>query len=748
VPKVANPDWNRHPIDAFIAAEHARLGLAPRPIADKRVLLRRVYLDLIGLPPTRTEMDAFLADRSSDAFEKVVDRLLASPRYGERWGRHWMDVWRYSDWDGFGAEVRNSQPHIWHWRDWIIESLNTDKPYDRMIVEMLAGDETAPDDPQTLRATGFLVRNWFKFNRSVWIDHTIEHTSKAFLALTINCSRCHEHKYDPIPQSDYFALRAIFEPHDIRTDRLPGQPDLKRDGIPRVFDANLQAPTYLFDRGEESKPDKTKPIAPGLPAMFATSFKPQPINLPPSAVTPENQAFVIAETRAALQTAAINAANANSLAQRSVARAIAGMLGTRLPPSVVRPILDAAELAEAGQRIAELELAAFDAVLKAEKLDNGKNSPEWQAAAKDAQTRQRQLALTKARRDLVAAQSELRKAPPANRAAVQMKVANAEKAVAKAQADAAMAPTTAYTKRAVKSYPATSTGRRLAFAKWITDPANPLTARVAVNHIWMRHFGKPLVPTVFDFGKNGQPPSHPALLDWLAIEFTRQGWSMKSLHRAIVTSRAYRSDSGYSNEAGAIDPDNRYLWRFSPRRAEGEVVRDSVLHVSGQLELTMGGPDLEPNQALASRRRSVYFRHSVEKNVEFLKLFDGANVNDCYRRSESIVPQQALALANSALVRNQSRVLARALATEAGASPERFVQLAFEQIVNRPASAAEVSECVRFLADQASRLADVRKLTPNVGPMPTVPPSPDPAIRAREDLVQVMMNHHEFVTMR
>src|SRR5262249_163799 len=177
-----------HPIDAFLAAEREKDGAKPRPEADRQTLIRRAYLDLIGVPPTPDDVAAFVNDHSADAYERIVDRLLASPMHGERWGRHWMDVWRYSDWDGYGAEVRNSQPHIWHWRDWIVESLNTDKRYDRMVMEMLAGDEIAPDDPSTLRATGFLARNWFMFNRNVWLDNTVEHTAKAFLGLTMNCA--------------------------------------------------------------------------------------------------------------------------------------------------------------------------------------------------------------------------------------------------------------------------------------------------------------------------------------------------------------------------------------------------------------------------------------------------------------------------------------------------------------------------------------------------------------------------------
>jgi cytochrome c553 len=294
IPGDTRPARPGNPIDAFLAVEYAKHGLTPRPEAAKYVLLRRLYLDLIGLPPTRAEIQAFLADSSPDAYEKAVDRLLASPRYGERWGRHWMDVWRYSDWAGFGEEVRESHRHIWHWRDWIVESLNADKGYDRMIVEMLAGDEIAPTDPDTLRATGFLVRPWFIFNRNTWLDSTVEHTAKAFLGITLNCARCHEHKYDPIEQTEYYRFRAFFEPYHIRIDRVPGEPDLNKAGIPRVFDANLDAKTHLFVRGDEASPDTSKALEPAVPvALGGTAMQIHPVRLPLAAYRPDKRRFVI-----------------------------------------------------------------------------------------------------------------------------------------------------------------------------------------------------------------------------------------------------------------------------------------------------------------------------------------------------------------------------------------------------------------------------------------------------------------------
>jgi hypothetical protein len=730
LPPVKNTSWVRNPIDAFVAAEHEAHGLTPRPEAPKHVLLRRAYLDLIGLPPGRDELHAFLADESPDAFEKVVDRLLSSPQYGERWGRHWMDVWRYADWAGYGAEVRDSQKHIWRWRDWIVESLNDDKGYDRMVVEMLAGDEVAPTDPDTLRATGFLARNWYKFNRNVWLDNTVEHTAKAFLGVTLNCARCHDHFFDPISQKEYFQFKAFFEPIDVRTDRLPGEADLNKDGVPRAFDAQLTTPTYLFVRGNEADPDKTTALPPAVPASLGGRLPEiKPVPLPLTASAPDKRDFVIAETLAA--------ARSNLAAARKAVEAPA-------KPELV-------ESARLSAHQAELSLAALEAVLAVERLEDAgqKDGEEWKTAATEAVKVQRELAAATARVNLDAAKQAVKAANSDKlKADAEKKVAEVEKALVKAEADLKQPPTTAYTKRVTTNYPAASSGRRLALARWIADGDNPLTARVAVNHIWLRHFGRPLVPTVFDFGRNGQRPTHPALIDWLAAEFVARGWSMKELHRLVVTSSAYRLDSTPDAANLAADPDNRSLWRMNPRRMEAELVRDSVLHVAGRLDARMGGPDIDHGQGLTTPRRSVYFRHAAEKQMEFLLQFDAANITECYRRNESIVPQQALALANSTLSLAQSRLLAKGLSREF-AGDAAFVTAAFEQVLSRPPTAAERDECVKFLGEQTRLLADKGKLTPfAAGPPSPVPPAAEPGQRARENLTHVLLNHHDFVTIR
>ena len=321
MPAVKNARWVRNPIDAFIASEQEKRGLIPRPPADKATLLRRVYLDLIGLAPTRDELHAFLADSSPDAYERVVDMLLASPRYGERWGRHWMDVWRYSDWAGYGAEIRDSQPFLWRWRDWIVESLNADKGYDRMVQEMLAGDEIAPGDPQIVRATGYLARSYYKFNRNVWLENAVEHTSKAFLGMTMNCAKCHDHKYDPLAQKEHYQFRAIFETYNIRTDPAPGELDTKKDGFTQVYDADAAAKTVLFIRGNEATPD-TEALTPAVPACLGGTFTIHPIPLPATAWYPGARPSVQHDVLAG-DDAAIRAAEASlAAAKKALAAAM------------------------------------------------------------------------------------------------------------------------------------------------------------------------------------------------------------------------------------------------------------------------------------------------------------------------------------------------------------------------------------------------------------------------------------------
>lgn len=673
-PVRATPPGPGNPIDAFLGAERERRGLLAMPKADQGTVVRRAYLDLVGVPPTAEEM----AQSVKLSHEQIVDGLLADPRYGERWGRHWMDIWRYSDWYGYrnASEVRNSQKFMWRWRDWIVEALNRDKPYDRMVLEMLAGDEVAPEDPDTVRATGFLARNYSKFDRDGWMQDAVDHTMLGFMGVTVKCARCHDHKYDPISQEEYYRMRAIFEPYDVRVDRVAGQVDTEKDGLARVFDAALDRPTHLLIRGNIQTPDKTKDLLPGTPAHLGPALgKVAPVALPLAAYYPDQRSFV----------------HADLLAEAKAA--------------IVKAVGDAKALAAA-----EAELPALEARLAAERAKFAEPPDlRYEDLAAKARELERKAGLLRGHEQALRAQAELTEAL-AGEKPNEKKLGEAKKKLAAATA-ALTQPATGYTPVG-KEYPTKSSGRRTALGQWIGSTENPLTARVAVNHIWLRHFGTALVPTVFDFGLNGKVPTHPALLDWLATELMRSGWSMKALHRLILTSEAYqmRSTAGVEAHPNAVaDPENQWLWRMNPRRLEGEAVRDSMLSVAGELDGTMKGPEIDPTKGFESRRRSLYFSHSPDAQMEFLKVFDGPNPTECYQRNESVVPQQALAMANSQLSQELAQKLAKRLEGPA------FVDRAFQTILGRLPSAAE-----RTLAATATA----------------------------GNLVHALFNHNDFVTIR
>ncbi len=964
-PKRAPVPGPGNPIDAFLETARQKEKLSTNPEADKPTLLRRVYLDLIGVPPTSEQLAAFLKDDAPDAYEKVVDQLLASPMYGERWGRHWMDIWRYSDPFGNGEEFRYSQRHIWRWRDWIVESLNADRGYDRMIVEMLAGDEIAPGDRDTLRATGYLARNWYKFNRTAWIQDTVEYTAAGFLGITLRCARCHDHKYDPVSQADYYRFRAVFEPHDVRIDAMPGQPDTNKDGVARAYDKTPDAPTYLFVRGDERTPDKSRALAPGVPGVFGTDLAVSAVTFSPkdfakslpSAADAARQAakkeLDAAEGHAKRASTAVVAAKKrlediaagvkprepdlkplfrDTFAKKDdpwkvlsgqwawengklvckVASTFATVSGPKDHPaalvgrvkykttgggvgsvgfsydvhgtsfqavylnagntSAVRPFhrvngadtyptegvvpfavkfgdevtldfavrgsllnvwangkltsvykLPVARKAggftiwahDATAEFYEVTLAELpDSVPLAEKRGDDRASPLGapivltkadaekllkQAEAAEAlaaarvETARAAVAAIEARfaadtaafadpRDDAKAKSLALAAGKAERQVTALKAAEAvlaadatKFAAAKKTHEAAVAAASKddpkYTP--LVSVPAGgSTGRRLALAKWIASAENPLTARVAVNHIWMRHFGTPLVASVANFGLAGKKPTHPELLDWLACELANpspnplpQGerglsappsfpgkgagglgsWKMKHLHRLIVTSRAYQLSSRNADGPNkTADPDNRFYWRANPRRMDAEVVRDSLLAVAGQLDPTLGGPILDEKLGLTSKRRSLYFRFNAEYKMSFLDQFDAASPTECYERRESVIPQQALALHNSALALNVSREVAKQLAKADG----DFVRAAFERVLGRAPTADELKRCEQFLRDATELYAKPEKLTPFPAGPAVTPPATDPAQRAREDLVHVLLNHNDFVTVR
>ena len=761
-----------NPIDAFLEQARRSNGLVAQPSTDRRLWLRRISLDLVGLPPTAEEQSAFLADESQDAYERVAARLLESPQYGERWGRHWMDVWRYSDWWGLGAEVRNSQKHVWHWRDWIVESMNEDKGYDQMIREMLAADELYPNDLNKLRASGFLARQYFLFNRTSWLDETVEHTSKAMMGLTMNCSKCHDHKYDPIRQEDYYQLRAIFEPYQVRIDLVPGQVDPELDGIPRAFDCNLDSPTYVHVRGDDRNPDTTKKMEPSVPAFLLASsssdpssnapapFVPSSITLPPEAYDPGSRSFIV-ESYVSSVDLQIEAA-AKKLSE----------LDTKIGATETSSTTETAIVSKTVQQertVAAKVLAALNAnkqaILARSAAQQAKHkspdSEECLQAARNASRLERIAASATADQSFEQAQWELLQLEEAQAAADKLEEAKKKVAAATEARDSAMKSIelvsdqftplvgsiktresnleTEESRR--KPFPTTSTGRRTALAQWLTHRSNPLTARVAVNHLWARHMGSPLVPTVFDFGRKGKPPTNQALLDWLAMELIDSGWSMKHMHRLMVTSQAYRMSSSALNadaETFRKDPENRFYWRANTGRMESQMLRDSLLHLANVLDLRLGGPPIPAAQD-KSFRRSLYYFHSHNEHNKFLSMFDDASVLDCYRRAQSIVPQQALALENSQLALDCSqkiadRIVAMSAGTDGLVSEESFVRSAFRLILATDPSSAEMEASLRGLSRWTQVASQLGKATPET--------------LARVNLIHALINHNDFITIR
>jgi hypothetical protein len=727
LPEVRSVEWGRNPIDRFIAAGHEARGLTPHRETQRRLLLRRVTFDLIGLPPTAEEMAAFVSDSRPDAYERVVERLLASPHYGERWGRHWLDIWRYSDWWGLGAEVRNSQKHLYHWRDWVVESLNADVGYDEMVRQMLAADELYPTDAAKLRATGYLARSYFKFNRNTWLEEVVEHTSKGMLGMTMNCAKCHDHKYDPISQEDFYRFRAFFEPYQIRMDVTGLETDFEKNGIPRAFDCDLDRPTFLFVRGDEKQPKK-RPLPPGLPAiMGGDKLAIRPLTLPRESYQPQLREDVL---------------------QAHLFQAEKEISAARQKRDQAQTKGDAGELA-----IAELQYKAAQlrpaAIRSSHAADVAKGTAGHKDKAHAAYQAEQALAVARAEVALAIAEREWAKADGKAKPAAEKKRDDAKAAVEAARKKAAT-PGEAYTSlqgslktlesnveseaSRRKPFPSTSTGRRSALAAWITSNTNPLTARVAVNHIWMRHFGTPLVATVFDFGRKGATPTHPELLDWLAVEWMESGWSMKHLHRLMVTSQTYRlaTDTREMVAQRGIDPENTAYWRMNTLRMEAQLVRDSLLALAGDLDPQLGGPPLPAHSE--HRRRSLYYFHSHNEENKFLTIFDDANVLDCYRRSMSIVPQQGLAMQNSRLAMQAAQRIATRLDTSENAKDEAFVEAAYALLLAQEPSSAEREECRAALAELQAIAEKEKKAVPR------------PAARAA--LIQALLNLHDYVNIR
>ncbi len=603
----------RTPIDAFVLAKLRERGLTPAGDADRRTLLRRVTYDLTGLPPTAAERDAFLADPSPGAYESVVDRLLASPHYGERWARHWLDVAHYGDTHGYDKDY--PRPNAWPYRDYVIRSFNADKPYSRFVREQVAGDVLFPGTPEGVEALGFLAAGpWDfighaevpetkidgKFARHLDRDDVVATVMNAFVSLTVQCAQCHAHKFDPIPHEEYYALQAVFSALD-RADR-PYHLDPKAAAAYEKLRAERRV---LVAKSDSLKGQMGPRIGVGrdLAVLDAELAKVKPTGV--------------------VYCGTVFAGGGNFL----------GTGGSGGTPRPVR-VLPRGDVRKPGREVAPGALSA--------------------------------VAGLAAKFDLPAGHRE--------------------------------------------------GDRRAALARWLTDPNNPLTWRSAVNRVWHHHFGRGLVETPNDFGKMGALPTHPELLDWLAVEFRDGGQSAKTLHRLIVTSSTYRQSSALTAEAVKLDATNAYLARMPRRRLEAEEVRDSVLVAGGKLDAKMYGPGFrdfvvekpehsphyeyhlhDPNDP-ATHRRAIYRFLARSKTQPFMTVLDCADPSmQVDRRNETLSPLQALAMFNNGFVLAMAKHLA-ARAEAAHATPEARVTAAFQFALGRSPGETELAELTRYAA--------------------------------------------------
>ncbi|MFN0100701.1 MAG: PSD1 and planctomycete cytochrome C domain-containing protein [Bryobacteraceae bacterium] len=635
-PTVQNANWPRNPIDAYVLSKLEKQNLTPAPEADRRTLLRRIYFDLIGIPPTPEETSAFLADADPRAYEKQIDRLLADPRYGERWGRHWLDLVRYAESDGFAID--GERPTAWRYRDYVIRAFNNDKPYDVFMQEQIAGDEYRGKKASPLAdrivALGFLRfapweadANSKKQLRQDFLNDVTGTVGSVFLGLTTGCAQCHDHKYDPIKQKDYYRLQAFFAGTatadlPIGFDAVENPNEMKRQM--RLHEDEAEVAERELDRQRDA-----------LKQLYMSLFHVKDDD-------PKVKQFL-------------------------------GKLNTK-------------------------NLFFLDQDLPLVK------EPEWRQPLKayfDTRDRmQREQELVRRYQALAYAVKDI--APPAAPDVPDTYILSGGDLYARGEkVDPGFLFTSA---NAEIPFAGGSNGRRLALAEWISSEQNPFAARVMVNRLWHRHFGEGLIRTPSDFGRNGELPTHPELLDWLATQFIENKWSVKAMHKLMLTSAAYRQSTLHpkQTEYAAADPTNRLLWRMNWQRLDAEALRDSILAVSGRLNQTPGGPPVLfnvpedvaqgfeffkwfPSSEEEQRRRSVYLIQRRSVLLPMAEIFDAPNLStSCARRLTTIVAPQALTLLNGALTRTEAQHLAARV--RKAADP---IQEAFWLTLSRPPTPTE-----------------------------------------------------------
>lgn len=658
IPSVMDRAWSSNPIDQFVLAQLEAEGWAPHATASPTALLRRAHLDLIGLPPSLEEQDRFATDPN---FEVLVDDLLKRDGYGERYARHWLDVVRYADSNGYERDA--AKPEVWRYRDYVIRALNTDKPFNRFLLEQLAGDELDDATTETVIATGFhRLGPWddepadFALDRFDQLDDIVNTTSQVFLGLTMGCARCHDHKFDPLLQSDYYSMVAVFNP----LQRVQsGRSEQTRYAAPPAIEAKLRQRDGKI--AAENKAISQLRDESGI--GFLKSGKSE------LAEDVQNAFLATESDRSEAQKKLVNE-NRSKLHDESAAT------------------LTAAQK----QRIAVHEFTI--AQLRADTPDVPRGYFMYEPSAQAPETRL------------------LKRGNPATPGKI---VPAAVPVILVDEQPEFLAPTEFTTRR------------RLTLARWMTRPDNPLTARVIVNRVWQWHFGTGLVRTPNDFGLIGEKPTHPKLLDWLAHWFVHDAdWSLKKLHRLIMTSRAYQMSTLSRKEQQEADPENRLLWRRTPHRLEVEAIRDSMLFVSGRLNRRLYGPPMHPfvpraallshadktriwpefNEDSASRR-TVYAFIKRSLLVPFLEVLDLCDVTQTSpQRKVTTVPTQALTLYNGKFAMRQSRHFAERLLLEAGKQPADQIRLGYRLALTRLPRADEQAAMERFLEQQASEQSE------------------------------------------
>jgi mono/diheme cytochrome c family protein len=672
VPVVQNADWAKHPIDAFILSKLEQANLLPAPPADKAVLLRRLCYDLTGLPPTPEEVTAFVNDASPDAYEKSVDRLLASPAYGEHWARHWLDLVRYAETNSF--ERDGPKPNIWRYRDYVIRSFNEDKPYDQFIKEQLAGDELDTITPETIIATGYYClgqwddepadRTQAYYDE---LDDIIATTGQTFLGLTVNCARCHDHKIDPFPQKDYYQLLAFFH------------------GLQRYNTAQS-----LRSLGSEAQVrNEQQALRAYRKQMAAVDREIRAIeeSLRPHLQGGERDDFRYEANKQSILEKHVPAHLSDEVLQRWLTLKEERRRLDRNRPEQLQQALSIHEKRRLpGATISLLSITGFPQGLsqlgRYKANDTDDNGP-WPGET-----------------------FVFLRGNPHNKGA---KVEPGFPSVLTSATPVLPEPRPG----------AQTSGRRRVLAEWLAARDNPLTARAMVNRIWQFHFGRGLVRSSSDFGYHGTPPTHPELLDWLASEFVARGWKLKPMHKLIVMSNSYRMSSRPDPSALARDAENDLLWRFDPRRLSAEEVRDSILAVCGNLNRKMGGPSIHPtipHEVLAGQsmpgngwdlkcppeeraRRSVYVHIKRSLPVPILMEFDAPDPDgSCPVRFVTTQPAQALGMLNSDFVNDQAEIFAAALREQAGEDTAAQVRLALRRVTQREPVAGEMERSVAFIA--------------------------------------------------